>query len=42
MTVYDGSMAVYPDFERGLNTNVLKFYKPIPMGESYEVIIMGY
>lgn len=43
ITVYDqNNNVIYPELERGLNTNIITFVEPIPLGQNYEVLILGF
>jgi hypothetical protein len=42
ITVYDASSVIYPDLERGLNTNIISFVQAPQIGTNYEIIILGF
>jgi len=43
MTIYDNlNKVIYPDIERGLNSDIISFSEPITMGTEYEIIIIGF
>lgn len=42
MSIYDGSLMIYPDLSRGENVNVISFSEPPPIGSNYEIVILGF
>jgi len=43
INIYDNyNKIVYPELERGLNSDVISFGSPIPNGVDYEIIIIGF
>ena len=43
ITIYDGNNnVIYPELERGLNTNIITFVEPPAGGIYYEIVIMGF
>jgi len=42
MSVYEGASMIYPELERGLNTNIIKFIEAPLAGAEYDIIIFGF
>jgi hypothetical protein len=42
ISIYDVSSLIFPDIEIGVNTDIINFYVPIPLGTTYRAVIMGF
>lgn len=42
ITIYEDNNIVYPDMQRGLNTNIIRFSSAPTLNTSYQIIILGF